>query len=83
MDKSSKPSDEVKEQPLRENRFPMCKNVCEILFYPIERFLQITKIRMDAHIYIEVKLPFFSMSIKLCITTIWIILYMIHCYMRW
>ena len=83
MDKSSKTSDEVKDQTVRENRFPMYKNVCEMLFYPIERFLQITKMRMDAHIYIEVKFPFFSMSIKFCITTIWIILYMIHSSMRW
>ena len=53
--------------------------VVDFLVYPIERIIEITKIRFDSHIYIEVKLPFFTCSIKLCITTMWIILLLLFC----
>ena len=53
--------------------------VVDFLVYPIERIIEITKIRFDSHIYIEVKLPFFTCSIKLCITTMWIMLLLIFC----
>ena len=50
----------------------------DIVLYPFKQVLQATRIRMDAHLYIEVQLPFVHLSIKFCILTIWIILYMIH-----
>jgi hypothetical protein len=54
------------------------KKLCDILLYPFQYILDVTRIRMDSHIYVELKVPFFHASIKLCIVTIWIILYMIH-----
>ena len=52
--------------------------LCDLLIYPISKVVEITKVRFDGHIYIELKLPFLSCSVKLCLTTLWIILLMIY-----
>ena len=52
--------------------------LCDLLIYPISKIVEITKVRFDGHIYIELKLPFLSCSIKFCLTTLWIILFMIY-----
>ena len=56
----------------------MFKKVSDIILYPLRQIIEGTRIRMDAHLYIEIKLPFFYGSLKLCIITLWIILYMVY-----
>ena len=66
------------ESSYKNNERTIWENTCELLLYPLARFIEITKIRFDAHIYVEVKLPFLHCSVKFCITTVWIILFMIY-----
>ena len=65
----------VPEEKEKENFFT---KIVDIVLYPFKQFLNATRIRMDAHVYIEFNLPFVNGSVKFCILTVWIILYMIH-----
>ena len=50
----------------------------DLLTQPLSRVVEITKIRFDSHMYIEIKLSCFTCSIKLCITSLWIIFFIIY-----
>ena len=52
--------------------------ICDFLIYPLARIVEITKIRFGSHVYIEIKCSSFTCSVKLCITTMWIVLFIIY-----
>ena len=52
--------------------------ISDFFVHPVARIIEITKIRFDSHVYIEIKFSSFTFSIKLCITTLWIILFIIY-----
>ena len=66
------------EENIQDNSKNVFTKVCDIILYPFKQVLQATRIRMDAHIYIEFQAPCVHISVKFCIITMWIILYMIH-----
>jgi hypothetical protein len=71
-------NDKEYEGTVSKCRKNMWEKFIETLFYPIERILQSTKIRVDAHIWIEIETKYGKCTIKLCVITIWIILYIIY-----
>ena len=52
--------------------------ISDFFVHPVARIIEITKIRFDSHVYIEIKFSSCTFSIKLCITTLWIILFIIY-----
>ena len=67
-----------KNQEQWENTPTFWEKLCDSMWYPTQKVIKDTKVRFDGHIYIEIKLPFFTGSIKLCLTSMWILFFILY-----